>query len=70
MLLTIKRNSFESALVKWMNLDPVIQSEVRQKGKTRFHILGHNYGISKNGTDEPNCRSGIETDTERTPDTG
>ena len=45
MLLTIKRNSFESVLVKWMNLDPVIQSEVRQKGKTKFPILGHIYGI-------------------------
>ena len=29
----IKRNAFESVLVRWMNLEPVIQSEVRQKEK-------------------------------------
>ena len=30
----IKRNTFESVLMKWMNLEPIIQSEVSQKGKT------------------------------------
>ena len=32
--LAIKRNAFESVLVRWMNLEPVIQSEVIQKEKT------------------------------------
>ena len=27
----IKRNTFESILTRWMNLDPIIQSEVREK---------------------------------------
>ena len=30
---TIKRNAFESVLMRWMNLEPVIQSEVSQKEK-------------------------------------
>ena len=30
----IKRNAFESVLVRWMDLEPVIQSEVIQKEKT------------------------------------
>ena len=30
-ILVIKRNEFESVLVKWMNLEPVIQSEVRKR---------------------------------------
>ena len=36
---------FESALVRWMNLDPVIQSAVRQKEKNKYHILTHIYGL-------------------------
>ena len=31
----IKRNAFESFLVRWMNLEPVIQIEVRKR-KTNF----------------------------------
>ena len=29
----IKRNTFESILMRWMNLEPIIQSEVSQKRK-------------------------------------
>ena len=29
----IKRDTFESVLMRWMNLEPIIQSEVRQKEK-------------------------------------
>ena len=43
--LAIKRNSFESVLVRWINLEPVIQSEVSQKEKDKYHILMHIYGI-------------------------
>ena len=41
----IKRNAFESVLMRWMNLEPIIQSEVSQKQKDKYHILTHIYGI-------------------------
>ena len=41
----IKRNTFESVLMRWMNLEPIIQKEVRQKEKEKYHILTHIYGI-------------------------
>ena len=41
----IKRNEFESVIVSWMNLEPLIQSEVGQKEKITYHILMHVYGI-------------------------
>ena len=41
----IKRNTLESVLMIWMNLEPIIQSEVSQKGKDKYHILMHIYGI-------------------------
>ena len=36
--LAIKRNTFESVLMRWMNLEPIIQSEVSQKEKNKYHI--------------------------------
>ena len=30
-ILAIKRNTFESVLMRWMNLEPIIQSEVSQR---------------------------------------
>ena len=41
----IKKNTFESVLMTWMNLEPIIQSEVSQKEKVKYHILMHIYGI-------------------------
>ena len=41
----IERSAFESVLMKWMNLEPIIQSEVSQKEKDKYHILTHIYGI-------------------------
>ena len=41
----IKRNAFESVLVRWMNLEPIIQSGVSQKEKDKYHILMYIYGI-------------------------
>ena len=35
----IKRNAFESVLKRWMNLESIIQSEVSQKKKDKYHIL-------------------------------
>ena len=39
----IKRDVFESLLMRWMNLEPIIQSEVNQKEKDKYHILMHIY---------------------------
>ena len=41
----IKRNAFESVLMRWMNLQPIIQSEISQKEKNKYHILKYTYGI-------------------------
>ena len=41
----IKRNTFESILMRWMNLELIIQSEVSQKEKDKYHILTHIYRI-------------------------
>ena len=41
----MKRNTFESVLMRWMNLEPIIQSEVSQKEKDKYRILTHIYGI-------------------------
>ena len=41
----IKKNSLESVLVRWMKLEPIIQSEVSQKDKEHYSILTHIYGI-------------------------
>ena len=41
----IKRNTFESVLTSWMNLELIIQREVSQKEKKSYHILTHIYGI-------------------------
>ena len=41
----VKRNTLESTLMKWINLEPNIQSEVSQKEKHQYGILMHIYGI-------------------------
>ena len=43
--LAIKKNTFESVLMRWMKLEPIIQSEVSQKEKHQYSILTHIYGI-------------------------
>ena len=52
-LFSHKQNEFEPVLVRWMNLEPVIHSEVSQKEKNKHGILTHIYGIYKNGIDKP-----------------
>ena len=37
----IKRNTFESVLMRWMQLELIIQSEVSQKEKDKYRILIH-----------------------------
>ena len=44
-ILAIERSTYESVLVRWMNLEPVILSEVSQEEKNKCHILIHMYGI-------------------------
>ena len=41
----IKKNTFESVLMRWMKLEPIIQNEVSQKVKHQYSILTHIYGI-------------------------
>ena len=43
--LDVKKNKFESVLLRWMKLEPTIQSEVSQKEKHQYSILVHIYGI-------------------------
>ena len=44
-LLSFKNNAFESVLMRWMKLEPSIQSEANQKEKDQYSILMHIYGI-------------------------
>ena len=41
----IKENAFESVLMRWMKLEPIIQNEVCQKEKHQYSILMHIHGI-------------------------
>ena len=41
----IKRNTLESVLMRWMKIEPIMQSEVSQKEKYKYRILIHMYGI-------------------------
>ena len=41
----IQKNTFESALMRWIKLEPIIQSEVSQKENHQYSILTHIYGI-------------------------
>ena len=41
----IKINTFESVLMRWMKLEPIIQSQVSQEEKHQYSILAHIYGI-------------------------
>ena len=64
----IKRNKFDSALVRWMNTEPVTQNKVSQKEKNKYHILTHThiYKIQKSITDDSICRAVREMQTQRT----
>ena len=62
----IKRNEIESFVVRWMDLESVIQSEVSQKEKNKYCMLRHIYGILKKkkkkkiGSEEPRGKTGIK----------
>ena len=44
--LAIKRNTFESILMRWMNLEPIIQSEVKSE-KYKYHILTYIWNLKR-----------------------
>ena len=62
----INKNSFESVLMRWIKLEPIIQSEVSQKDKDKCSILMHIYGILKDGSNSPICKTEKETQMYRT----
>ena len=62
----MKKNTFESVLMRWMKLEPIIQSEVSQKEKHQYSILMHIYGIWKDGNNNPVCETAKETQMYRT----
>ena len=57
----IKKNTFESVLMRWMKLEPIIQSEVSQQEKHQYSILTDVYGIYKDDHDNPVCETAKET---------
>ena len=40
-----KKNAFESVLMRWIKLEPIIQREIGQKEKHQYSVLAHIYGI-------------------------
>ena len=40
-----KKNAFESVLMRWMKLEPIIQRELNQKENHQYTILMHIYGL-------------------------
>ena len=57
----IKKNTFESVLMRWITLEPIIQSEVSQKEKHQYSIITHIYVIWKDGNNDPICEIAKET---------
>ena len=61
----IEGNTIESILMRWMNLEPIVQSEVSQNDKDKYRILMDIYRIQKNGTEEFIYRATVEKQTQR-----
>ena len=62
----IKRNKIKLFVVRWMDLESVIQSEVSQKEKNKYRMLTHIYGnkqTKKKRSKEPRGRTGIKMQT-------
>ena len=57
----IKKNALELVLMRWMKLEPIIQSEVSRKEKHQYSIIAHIFGIWKDGNDDPICKKAKET---------
>ena len=63
----IKRNEIELFVVRWMDLESVIQNEASHREKNKYCMLTHIYGIKKKkkGSEELRGRTGIKTQTYR-----
>ena len=57
----IKKNAFEAVLMRWMRLEPIMQSEVSQKEKHKYSVLTHIYGIWRDGSNNPVYETAKET---------
>ena len=57
----IKNNAFESVLMRWMKLEPILQSEASQKEKQQYSIITHICGTEKDCNDDPICETAKET---------
>ena len=62
----IKKNAFESILMRWMKLERIIQNEVSQKEKHQYNTLTHMYGIQKDGNTDPILETAKEIQMYRT----
>ena len=51
-----KKNAFESVLMRWMKLEPIIQSEVSQREKHQYSILTHIYGCESWTVKKAECQ--------------
>ena len=58
---TIKKNTFESVLMRWTKLESITQSEVSPKEKHQYSVLMHIYEVLKYGNDDPICKTAKET---------
>ena len=52
--------------MRWISLEPIIQNEMSQKEKDKYHILTHVYRIQKNVTEELIYRAAMEKQTQKT----
>ena len=60
----IKRNKIELFVVRWMDLESVIQSEVSQKEKNKYRMLTYMESKKKeNGSEKPRGRTGVKMQT-------
>ena len=60
----IKRNETELFVVRWMDLESVIESEVSQKGENKYRMLRHIWYLKKkNVSEELRGRTGIKMQT-------
>ena len=57
----IKQNAFESVLMRWMKMKPIIQSELSQKEEHQYSVFMDIYGIWKDGNDDPIGKTAKET---------
>ena len=63
-ILAIKRNEIESYVVRWMDLESVIQSEVKsEREKQILYADTYIWNLKKNGSEEPRGGTGIKMQT-------